>query len=81
MEGKTIVLTNTVKYLGVTLDHRLLWDEKIERCKQLMMKIFAEVRGNFGPKQKLIKWAYEGIVRPKLTYASLATKFRPKSKP
>jgi hypothetical protein len=37
-----------------------------------MMKIFAEVRGNFGPKPKLIKWAYEGIVRPKLTYASLA---------
>jgi ribonuclease HI len=76
MEGRTIALTDTVKYLGVTLDRKLLWsdhiNEKIDRCKQLMMKIFAEVRGNFGPKPKLIKWAYEGIVRPKLTYASLA---------
>jgi len=76
MEGKTITLTDSVKYLGVTLDRKLLWsdhiNEKIDRCKQLMMKIFSEVRGNFGPKPKLIKWAYEGIVRPKLTYASLA---------
>ena len=29
------------------------------------------MRGNFGPKPKLIKWAYEGIIRPKLTYACL----------
>jgi ribonuclease HI len=76
MEGKTVALSDTVKYLGVTLDRKLLWsdhiNDKIDRCKQLMMKIFAEVRGNFGPKPKLIKWAYEGIVRPKLTYASLA---------
>jgi ribonuclease HI len=75
MEGKRIPLAETVKYLGVTLDRRLHWtdhiNDKINKCKQLMMKIFAEVRGNFGPKPKLIKWAYEGIVRPKLTYACL----------
>jgi ribonuclease HI len=75
MEGKRVALSDTVKYLGVTLDRRLHWtdhiNDKLAKCRQLMMKIFAEVRGNFGPKPKLIKWAYEGIVRPKLTYACL----------
>jgi hypothetical protein len=75
MEGKHVSLSDTVKYLGVILDRRLHWTEhindKLSKCKQLMMKIFAEVRGNFGPKPKLIKWAYEGIVRPKMTYACM----------
>jgi ribonuclease HI len=76
MSGKRVQLSESVKYLGVTLDRRLFWTEhindKIAMCKKLMMKIFSEVRGNFGPKPKLIKWAYEGIIRPKLTYACLA---------
>ena len=75
MEGKRVALSDTVKYLGVTLDRRLHWadhiNDKLAKCRQLMMKIFAEVRGNFGPKPKLIKWAYEGIVRPKMTYACM----------
>ena len=36
-----------------------------------MMKIFSDVRGTFGPKPKLNKWAYEGIIRPKLMYACM----------
>ena len=75
MGGKCIELTESVKYLGVTLDRRLVWDEhvsnKVETCRKLMMKFFSDVRGNFGPKPSLIKWAYEGIVRPKLAYAAL----------
>jgi len=76
MDGKEIKLKESVKYLGVTLDRRLFWTEhinnKITECKQIMMKVFADLRGTFGPKPKLIKWAYEGIVRPKMTYACLA---------
>ena len=75
MEGMEIKLQDSVKYLGVTLDRRLFWTEhinsKINLCKQQMMTIFSDLRGTFGPKPKLVKWAYEGIIRPKLTYACL----------
>ena len=75
MDNKIIQLSNTVKYLGVTLDRKLFWsdhiDNQINSCKQLMMKILADVRGYYGPRPKLVKWAYEGIIRPKLTYACL----------
>ena len=30
------------------------------------------MRGTFNTKPKLVKWAYTGVVRPKLTYASIA---------
>jgi len=59
MEGKRVTLSDTVKYLGVTLDRRLHWtdhiNDKLAKCRQLMMKIFAEVRGNFGPKTQTNK--------------------------
>jgi hypothetical protein len=75
MSNSIIKLSDTVKYLGVTLDRQLFWSDhinnKLATCKQLMMKLFNDVRGNFGPKPKLIKWAYEGIIRPKLTYACI----------
>jgi ribonuclease HI len=76
MSNTIINLSDSVKYLGVTLDRKLLWTDhinnKLTTCKQLMMKLFHDVRGNFGPKPRLIKWAYEGIIRPKLTYACIA---------
>ena len=76
MEGKGVSLSDSVKYLGVTLDRKLHWTEhindKLAKCRQLMMNIFAEVRGNFGPKSKLIKWPYESFIRPNLTYGCLA---------
>jgi ribonuclease HI len=73
--GKKIELKETVKYLGVTLDRKLHWDRhvnlKLEEARKFMMKLFADLRGNFGPKPGLIKWAYEGIIRPKISYAAL----------
>ena len=84
MSGTIIELKEYVKYLGETLDRRLFWTEhinnKLAASRQLMMKIFSDVRGNFGPKPKLIKWAYEGVIRPKFTYACMSWGKEAKSK-
>ena len=76
MEGTTLTRSDSATYLGVTLDKKLFWREHINKriatSKQLMLKLNACVRGIWGPKPKMTKYAYQGIIIPKLTYACLA---------
>ena len=76
MNGQLIPFSDTVVYLGVTLDSNLKWrphfDNKIKKSKRLLMKMANVTRAYWGPKPKLMKWAYTGIVRPALSYAALA---------
>ena len=75
MDGQEIPFSETVKYLGVTLDNKLTWkthvDGKTAACKKLMVMINSNLRGMHAPKPKLSKWAYTGVVRPKLLYACM----------
>ena len=75
MDGQNIPFSETVKYLGVTLDNKLTWkthiDEKTTACKKLMVMLNSNLRGMHAPKPKLSKWAYTGVVRPKLLYACM----------
>lgn len=76
MDGMVLSRSDTTTYLGVTLDKKLFWREhinnRIAMCKRLMLKLNACVRGIWGPKPKMMKYAYTGIIIPKLTYACLA---------
>ena len=76
MDGLNIPFSETVKYLGVTLDNKLTWKTHIEvkttACKKLMVMLNSNLRGMHAPKPKLSKWAYTGVVRPKLLYACIA---------
>ena len=65
IEGKPIEFSNGVKYLGVTLDSKLHWTPHIED------KIATITRNNWGPKPKLMRWAFLGVVRPMLCYAAM----------
>ena len=75
MDGELIPYSDSVVYLGVTLDRELKWHEhissKIKKAKGLLMKMAAITRSYWGPKPKLLRWAYTGIVRCMLTYGCL----------
>ena len=73
IDGKPVEYSDSVKYLGVTLDRRLNWNThislKTEKCKKHLNILKALIRTKVGPNPKIMKWAYEGIVRPSLLYA------------
>ena len=75
IDGKEIEFKTEVKYLGVTLDSKLHWtphiNEKIEKTKKYLGKVASMTRNNWGPKPKLMRWAYTGIVRPMLCYGAM----------
>ena len=75
IDGKKIEYQTQVKYLGVTLDSKLHWtqhiDEKITKAKRYLTQIAHITRNNWGPKPRLMRWAYLGIVRPMLCYGAM----------
>ena len=75
IDGKEIPYQQEVKYLGVTLDSKLHWkkhiDDKINKGKKFVAQVANITRKNWGPKPKLMRWAYTGIVRPMVCYAAM----------
>ena len=64
------------KYLGVTLDSKLSWqlhiNNAITRAKQYLYTLRKAISKKWGPKPRYLKWAYNAIVMPRLTYGCLA---------
>ena len=71
----TLNLKSEVKYLGVTLDSKLLWNKHLEytvkkanislwQCKRLLGK-------NWGLSPKLMRWLYISVIRPVASYGAL----------
>ena len=74
LDGVEIEYKDSAKYLGVTLDRQLNFKEHIKqkttKAKQLLA-ISRKALGTFwGPCPQLNLWAYQGMVRPALTYGS-----------
>ena len=84
MGGSEIAPSKHTRYLGVEIDGELKWDihitTKIYKCRNLLATLSGHVKHNYGPKPKLVKWVYSGIIRPKLLYAcqAWANKVTPK---
>ena len=70
-----ISYSNTVKFLGITLDNRLNWThhicERIRKGKQALMYLKAIVGRNWGLDPWKVWWVYSAMVRPMITYGSL----------
>ena len=75
MDGELIPYSDTVVYLGITLDKELKWRHhillKIDKAKNLLMKMAALTSSYWGPRPKLLRWAFTGIVRPMITYGAI----------
>ena len=76
MDGQLIPYSPSVVYLGVTMDTELKWKEhvlnKIKKAKRLLMKMASITSSYWGPRPKLMRWAYTGVVRPVVAYAAMA---------
>ena len=69
-----IEMKSSTKFLGVTLDSMLLWNEHIEKqCKKakgILMQCRRAIGPTWGFTPKTMKWIYTAVVRPILTYAA-----------
>jgi ribonuclease HI/retron-type reverse transcriptase len=76
MNGKDIPYSTECRYLGLTLDERLKWmlhfSKKMQMAKGLLFKTKNALGITWGLKPHLLRWVYTGIVRPAITYGSLA---------
>lgn len=73
---QTLMLQDKVKYLGITLDKRLNWATHVEIKCASAMKVLWQCRRAFGNKwgltPKMVYWLYKVIVRPIVSYGSIA---------
>jgi ribonuclease HI len=64
-----------VKYLGLFLDSKLDWkanlNSKIAKAKAKLMMAKKALSHYFGPRPKLVRWAFTGIIRPALAYGAI----------
>ena len=62
IDGKEIEFKQQVKYLGVTLDSKLHWTphiaDRLKKAKRFIGHVAAITKKNWGPKPKLMRWAY-----------------------
>ena len=74
VEGNTIALSKTVKYLGVTLDNKLNYNTHIDnvtlKATAALMQCKRAVGPMWGLSPKKCKWIYTTVVRPILAYSA-----------
>ena len=73
--GTTIELSNSVKFLGVTLDHKLYFNEHIsnisKKATACLMQCKRAVGPTWGLSPKTCRWLYTAVVRPILSYCAV----------
>ena len=73
--GMEIEMKQSTKFLGVTLDQKLSWNEHIDKqCKKakgILMQCRRAVGPTWGFTPKTMKWIYTAIVRPALSYGAV----------
>ena len=70
-----VAYKTVTKYLGIFVDQGLHFSHhvqtKISQAKKLVMTIRNAITSNFGPRPSMMKWAFNGIVLPMLSYGSI----------
>jgi ribonuclease HI len=75
LDNSPIQYSHTVKYLGVLLDFKLSWTphivDKINKAKKSLLLHRNAMGKLWGPNPATVRWLYEGIIKPSLTYGCL----------
>ena len=71
IDGTEVEYSDSVKYLRVVLERKLVWqaliENKIGKAKRLLNLLCKQTESIYGPSLRLTVWIYTGIVRPSLT--------------
>jgi Reverse transcriptase (RNA-dependent DNA polymerase) len=74
MGDVTIKFSEDIKYLGITLDSKLLWNSHMKKTKEkaimALMACRRVVGQRWGLKPAMMRWIYLMVVRPMVSYAS-----------
>ena len=76
LNGVPLPWLQQTKYLGITIDRNLSFqphiENKLAQAKKKLMILRQVFDQAWGPQPKITRWAYTGIVRPAITYGSIA---------
>ena len=76
LNGVPLPWSTQTKYLGITIDHNLSFlphiEKKLAQAKKKLMVLRHVFDQTWGPHPKVTRWSYTGIVRPAITYGSIA---------
>ena len=73
--GRPVKVVEEAKYLGVILDKRLLWDKHLEsKCGRFrggLWQLRRAIGSHWGLQPSAVKWMFDMILLPRLTYAAV----------
>ena len=77
IDNQKIPIQESAIYLGVHIDENLNWsthiERKIKKCNIILFnKLKTAIGKTWGLKPKVLKWIYQAVVLPKLTYGAVA---------
>jgi hypothetical protein len=75
LRGKRLQMLDEVKYLGVTIDSKLSWNQHLQVIIRKTKTTFAVIRHTcgkqWGLRPKMVHWLYTRVIRPSIYYGAL----------